>query len=431
MAKKQEIGQQIITQAAKHMRKTQHQIKTEQDHVLASIKSLHESQLFFDYTFDNLSILIQQALKSEILSVQTFNKAIAANKATGCSPHYGVRTHKLLEILEGTKELATEQNIGRILEEQYAAGYDNSVPKLLPVIAEIDSFWGTSKPTLSTTLMQVTKCVLLDIPLSNTRYSATLHTFQLPEEFDTTLLKNSSLFINIDGPSVAFTIPHSGYSYGGDRLNSKEFRPQDCTSFLEMTAQLPANGASTADLYLTKRVLSEQGLVVVDNSWLGSSGGQMVRLFDINQVAPRPGDVWSCRKFNEANPMDSSLGCGGHAGIYLGRDEENVLTLAYNRDMPHIEGFGIERRATEHKSNSTKDSFLVTRTDRDFTSDREEDVFPFRDLSDIPDLIAFVDAQIIDGASYSVAKEPELELIGAEECKEELKSKIVFFDLDC
>ena len=415
MAKRHNTGQKIITHAAKHMRNTQHQIKEEQDQLLALMNFLQENQESFDFTFDNLPALVQASLESETLSVQTFNQAVAANKAAGCSPHFGVRTHKLLEILEGTKELATEQNIGRILDGTYAAGYDNSVTKSLPIIAEKNGFWGTSKPTFSTTLMQVMSHVIMGMPVGVTEHLATLHTFQLPKEFDATLLVKSSLFINIDGPSVALTIPHSGYSFGGDRLNSKEFRPQDCTSFLEMTAQLPENGASTADLYLAKRVLSKQSLVVVDESWLESAGGQMVKLFDVNQGAPKPGDIWACRKFSEARPIDSSLGCGGHAGIYLGRDKENVVTLAYNRDMPHMEGFGVESRATEHKSSSTKDPFLLTRRDTDFTPSREA-VYPFKNLSDIAGLTAFVDAQITKESSYSPVEEPELELSGAEEC---------------
>ena len=122
------------------------------------------------------------------------------------------------------------------------------------------------------------------------------------------------MFVSV-GDTLKVTVPHSGYSYGGDRLNGKDLRPHDCTSFLEMSAQLTAGGASTPDLYLAKRVLSEQDLVVVNKSWLNTAGGSMVSLFDINTSTPKPGDVWAVRKFSESKAIDSSLGYSGHAGI--------------------------------------------------------------------------------------------------------------------
>lgn len=81
--------------------------------------------------------------------------------------------------------------------------------------------------------------------------------------------------------------------------------------------------------------------------------------------------------------------------------------------MPNIEGFGIERRVVEHKS-QTKDQFFLTRKEESFTSSSEE-VYPFKDLSDLVDLTAFVDRQITKEAA-SPFEAPALELSGAEEC---------------
>jgi hypothetical protein len=118
----------------------------------------------------------------------------------------------------------------------------------------------------------------------------------------------------------------------------------------------------------------------------------MVKLFDVNTKIPQPGDILACRKFNESKPIDFSFGYGGHAGIYLGRDAETVVTLAYNRDMP-MEGFGIESRP--YTANSSElDQFYLTRKDLDFTFSGE--VFPFENLGDLAALTAFVDSQISD-----------------------------------
>ena len=60
MAKRPETGQQIITQAAKHMRKTQHQIKAEQDQLLELMKCLQKHQSSFNFTFDKLPALVKK-----------------------------------------------------------------------------------------------------------------------------------------------------------------------------------------------------------------------------------------------------------------------------------------------------------------------------------------------------------------------------------
>ena len=59
MAKRHNTGQQIITHAAKHMRNTQHQIKEEQDQLLALMNFLQENQ----ESFDLLLIIYQRLFK--------------------------------------------------------------------------------------------------------------------------------------------------------------------------------------------------------------------------------------------------------------------------------------------------------------------------------------------------------------------------------
>ena len=385
---KQKTSEHIITDAVTHMRKTQYAMSTEQNELLKSIKLLAEDPKYAEFTFDNLSSQSKKTLESEMLSVEKLNKAILSNREKGCLAHIGIRTNKLADALEGASKIATDSNISCILEGKLPNDFNNDLDTLLPELGKTDSFWGTSKPTFLTTLLETIHFSVTG-KASDSSVSTIFHTFNCPEIFDSSGLI-SSLFINVE-ESVKVTIPHSGYSFGGDRLNDKHFRPHDCTSFLEMSAQLTAGGASTADLYLTKRLLSKQDLVVVDESWLNSAGGSMVSLFDINTKMPIPGDIWVVRKFNETNPIKSSLGCGGHAGIYLGTDSGNIVTLAYNRDMPHIEGFGFEFREFEENS-KVRDQFWLTRNSTNFQPTR--DAYPFNDLSDLAGLINFVDSQI-------------------------------------
>ena len=326
---------------------------------------------------------------------------VTSNKEAGCVAHYGIRTNKLSEALEGASILATDSNISGILGGNFPSGFDNSIGESLPVLGAKESFWGTSKPTFLTTLLE-TIIFSLTGETSDSSYleygylskywyrskSAIFHTFSCPEGFARNGLEDS-IFVNVVD-TVKVTVPHSGYSYGGDRLNNKDLRPHDSTSLLEMSAQLTAGGASTADLYLAKRVLSEQSLVGVDKSWLKSAGGSMVSLFDINTSTPKIGDVWAVRKFNESRAIDSSLGYSGHAGVYLASEKGNVVTLAYNRDIPHIEGFGLEIREFEENS-ETRDQFWLTRKSESF---KPIDAYPFNGLSDLGGLVFFVDHQL-------------------------------------
>lgn len=397
--KKATTGQHIITDATLHMRKTQYAISKEQTDLLKLIAGFQEDSTYADFTFDNLPEFVRKALKSEMVSAENLSKVVSTNKESGCVAHFGIRTNKLSETLEGTFEIATDRNILGILGENLPSGFDNSVGKSLPILGAEGSFWGASKPTFLTTLLETISFSVTG-EISDSSASSIFHTFNCPKGFDSSDLEGS-LFVNV-GDTVKVTVPHSGYSYGGDRLNGKDLRPQDCTSFLEMSAQLTVGGASTPDLYLAKRVLSEQSLVVVDKSWLDSAGGSMVSLFDINTSTPKPGDVWAVRKFNESRAIDSSLGYSGHAGVYLDIDEGNVVTLAYNRDIPHIEGFGLEIREFEDNS-ETRDQFWLTRNSKGFNP--TIDAYPFNDLSDLGGLVSYVDSHIAE-------KEEESKLSG-------------------
>ena len=77
----------------------------------------------------------------------------------------------------------------------------------------------------------------------------------------------------------------------------------------------------------------------------------------------------------------------------------------YNRDIPKIEGFGIESRVAEYNP-ETQFQCLLTRKDTDFTSFQE--AYPFKDLGDLFGLTRFVDAQI---GPIELDEEKEVELL--------------------
>jgi hypothetical protein len=141
-------------------------------------------------------------------------------------------------------------------------------------------------------------------------------------------------------------------------------------------------------------------------TWGESAGGSLVKLFDVSET-PTPGDIVASRRFSAEKPQTSSLGTGGHAGIFLGADKDQIVTIAYNRDMPAMEGFGLESRPFEN-SLTERTSFL-RRTDVDFIHESKDDLsFDFRDLNSY---VSSIDDQLLVSGETGLLDE---------ECKEEV-----------
>ena len=401
MKDSKEIGQQIVAEAALYIRSSQRAIKEEQATLLQDITRLLESGSH-DMTLDLIPGLVLKKIEDEILAATALDEAIKTNAQNKFTPHFGIKYNKLKTILEGVKELATDENISRILDGKLPLNYDNSIGDLLPTLGKEGAFWGTSEPTFLSTLLQLVHNVISSESLQ-TEESPIFHTFTCPDAFDTTDIVQS-LFVDSGTNPVKINIPHSGYSFGGDRASDKKFKPQDCTSFIETCMQIKPSSASSVDLYLVKRTLNGQPLVVVNEDWLKSEGGLNTKLFSLNVGNPLPGDIWCVRKFSEAKSNESSFGFSGHAGIYLGREKDEIVTLAYNRDMPKIEGCGLERRAFEDNS-SIREQFYLTRNDSSFDEQEDFAIFPYTVLGDLRGLTLHTD-RIID------SEEPEIDLTG-------------------
>ncbi|MCF8493783.1 MAG: hypothetical protein K9G65_00045 [Rickettsiaceae bacterium] len=55
------------------------------------------------------------------------------------------------------------------------------------------------------------------------------------------------------------------------------------------------------------------------SNWLDSASGSLVRLLKVSKE-PTPGYIVASRTFSEEKPQASSLGSGGHTGMFLGAD---------------------------------------------------------------------------------------------------------------
>lgn len=152
--------------------------------------------------------------------------------------------------------------------------------------------------------------------------------------------------------------------------------------------------ASTADLYCTWQSLTGVNYSIPE-SWPASRSGALVKLFDLAET-PQAGDALILRKFSEARPMDTTLGIGGHAGIVLGVDKEgHVITIAYNRSMPDIEGFGMETHTPSADENKF---YFYLRPNNTTPAKVDTSVVPkypeYTGLSDLAGLVSYVDSNL-------------------------------------
>ncbi len=380
MAKSNNNNSDIVYSAIYSVRSNQWKIQNDQYDLLNSVKSLPESHP--DFTFDNLEKETIETITSDLSGITSFNEAVKT-QANIFSHYYGIKTNKVFEALNLALSLTTEENISQLLDGSLPSGYDNSIEKgVLPTLGAADAYWGTSKPTGVTTLLRAAYYTVTKQKFGsglNSDESGVFHTFDLPVNYDPNTVLECS-YLHKPGTVWQLTVPHSAYSYGGDRPSTKPFRPEDCTSFLEKTYQLPHSSGSSADLYLAARYLGKEDLSMAPSGWLSSTGGSLVKLFDVSN-APIPGDMVAARSFSAEKPQSSSLGTTGHAGLFLGTDGDKIVTLAYNREMKDdIEGFGLESRPFE--DSTTKHTFFLKRNNVDFVPRNEKDMpFDFRDLN--------------------------------------------------
>ncbi len=379
MAKRKSDSQsEFIYSAISHMRKTQHEIRDNQNVVLKLMKEVPSN--FLDYTFDNLARDCREHITKQKV------KIFELSKVTSKSKIHGVNSHKLLEASSGALDFSTDENISALLSGRLPSAYNNDIPTgELPRLGG-GPYWGTSKPVFVNFTFAVISNFLTGQKINHATIGQTsiFHSFPMPEGFVPSE-ENDIMWLSSQeklGPKKEtqyfLTVPHCGYSWGGDRMNfAKLYKPQDCTSFLEMIYSLPPSTASSADLYLAAQsgVGVDPDTIVAD--WSRSSSGSLVKLFNVNKN-PSHGDIMVARTFNALKPS-GTIGAGGHAGIVLYQESiTDFITLAYNRNMPFMDGFGIEKRTC--LNNSEKQTFFLSRKPGDIPL-LEGPAFDPRDIS--------------------------------------------------
>lgn len=376
-----DLQSEFIYSAIFHMRKTQHEIRDDQNVVLSLIKEVPSH--FPDFTFDNLARDCRKHIIKQKVKISELSKITAKSKI------HGINSHKLLETSDGGLDFCTDENISTLLSGRLPSAYNNDIPTgELPRLG-IGPYWGTSKPVFVNFTFGIISNLLTGQKINHATIgqSSIFHSFPMPEGFVPSK-DDDVMWLSSTESQYFLTVPHCGYSWGGDRINAKLYRPQDCTSFLEMVYSLPPATASSADLYLA----AQSGVGIDPDTiaahWSKSPSGSLVKLFNVNK-SPSCGDIMVARIFNGQKPL-GTIGAGGHAGIVLYQESStDFITLAYNRNMPAMDGFGIETRTC--LNTSTKQTFFLSRNPDELSVLEEYPIFDPRDLGSY---VTTIDKQI-------------------------------------
>lgn len=164
-------------------------------------------------------------------------------------------------------------------------------------------------------------------------------------------------FYNDKKTEKGFAFMHSGYTFGGYRNDprypyppGKLFGPEDCSSWIGKIT-LGIDAVSTSDLWNRWKYAYQQEGYSVPSNWLNTHTAQSLisQFIPIKITDPQkdivPGLVWAMRDFNTAeDPEMKGNGKGGHTVLLVGEGVDNngkVKGIGYNRNMPKIEGFGV------------------------------------------------------------------------------------------
>lgn len=373
------MSKNYAIKAIGHVRNNQHEIKRFQDNMLRNIKEGYEAK---DPDLSDKQIKKQlESTSSRFVDLTTsFNKAIEGKKVP-----FEVKYNKNVQTYQGVSSLfADDEFVASLFKGKLPNDYSNELtPHELPVLGG-EGYWGTSKTTYVNAALTLVYLELHDDAIG------------LP--------------ISIFYPSSSMEEPaqmrgyfHSGYAFGGERGESEWIKPYDCSSWIEKIYSLRSEHkgltATTADFYAAYLSNNVGEIAVSFNGvqeWHKTDSGNLEKYFDVCSKQADPGDVYILRKFTNSYKEGDSFGCGGHAAIVIGHENGEYVTIGCNRDMPKMEGFGIERRcdATNVEEGVTGKVMLFSPTQSMY---EEYNDIAYSGLSDLATIVDYFDGKIETG----------------------------------
>lgn len=328
-------------------------------------------------------------LKTDLTLMEILNKELATKVSEGLAKYpvgssdeprkktarYPLVFNKMAEAIQGALTFLTQDNCNTLSQAQSPRGYTYTTrPEEITLLqGDPNTIFGSSKGTFLKTaaltlyLSSTEKERLCDLDLTAdgpyTRNwidnSALVHSSSLPVGLELQQLDNRFRHFTYSFPGNRFAYIHSGYAFGdglrGEKAyyrQGKTFAPKDCSSWIEHFCGLhyPLSTADQLHFYH-----AQTGVSYVPPQWDKTPAyRELEATFEVVPIKDpqkdlRPGQIYCVRHFNrEVDPlMEKTSGKAGHTGVVLGFQSQGkdsqVVMLAYSRDMPKMEGFGVQQ----------------------------------------------------------------------------------------
>lgn len=306
---------------------------------------------------------IIEKLRNDLVYVQSLNAILLKKVKLFPDMTWSLKTNKMEIVLKGTLD-CIERYFDTICSGEVPEMYQFSADNIT-VLGNQKGAKGNSKETFFKTailaiFLHFKSSTIAQLPGKNKKSwideSSLAHVTPLPSNFNLTQeipnSENCSLFFSDAQTEQGFVFTHSGYAFGGHR-NEKRYPkgkvhgPEDCSSGVSDFTNCACQ-ASTMELLFSYRHKT-RSQEFIRKEWLDSSACQTLdSTYDPVIVRDptrdiKPGDIYCLRRFKPNESMTNSEGVGGHTALIVGTASNGtMLTLGYNRDMPKLEGFGLQ-----------------------------------------------------------------------------------------
>lgn len=320
---------------------------------------------------EDLSALQAKTLarvEKDLYFVTQLNKVLADYSATeqgGVT--WALKTNKMQDILTHAHEIiADNHQFSAIVQGELPQPF-GELPQVV-LLGKSEESYGNSKATyLSAAILEVnlellnqTHVQAIPAPgeINWVDQSAIVHVTPIPEFIAATDIAPQfsdqfSFYFSDPMTEQGLVFVHTGYAFGGHRYEmrypeGKQWGPEDCSSWLAKLTQAEIPFSTIDQLFTFRAGLpaAEQGYI--EPNWINSETAKVMQaLYSPVKVEDpftdiQAGQIFAFRTFSDAEHLHSP-GNSGHTGLVLGvRENGNIVALAYARDMPLTEGFGIQ-----------------------------------------------------------------------------------------
>jgi len=365
----EETNARLIQKALAQEAYFNQEVHADQAYLLAIIQDLTHT------TTPDLELLQTSTLARidrDLDFVQKMNTYLQDEKPAGAT--WALKINKMSEVLTGAKEILSDpESFHAIAQGQFPTAFEALPPH--PVhLGDLTTPYGNSQVTfLSAALAELSmdllgeKSKIQHIPSGipgawiDSTHIAHVTPFSSaidPEKIDAHFTQDFSFYFSDPITPQGFAFIHSGYAFGGHRLEPRyegegheKIGPEDCSSWISKLTECAVSFSTIEQLYTYRLSLPESERGYVDPNWIGTDRPKAIQATLSPVIIENPledihaGQIFAFRTFATEEHQDSA-GTGGHTALVLDLCQEgkslNVVTLAFARNMPDVEGFGIQ-----------------------------------------------------------------------------------------